>query len=428
MNLRQLNILHINKFHYLIGGSASVYFGTADILEKHGHSSVYYSMLHPDNLPCKTEEFFMPYIDIDLEKNRNIISQLSVAGRILYSLKARRLLSRLLARYSVDIAHIHNIHRQMSPSILHELKKMRIPVVMTLHEYKMVCSACNLLFHEKPCEACAGGRYFNTIKLRCVKDSHVRSILGFIEMYLHHKILDIYKNVDIFISPSLFLKNKLRDMGFKKEIVYLPNFIDIKSFEKFKFEEKNTKGDNSISIVYLGSLEPWKGLLTLLEAAKLISHKHENRQIEFKIIGDGPMREKLQEKVKVEKINNVRFPGFLKGEDLFREIKNATVVVLPSICYENNPISVIEAFAIGKPVIGSRIGGIPELVKDNETGLTFEPGNPDDLYLKIEYSVNNQDKIAEMGRNARAYVEQELNAEKYYEKLIEIYKKAMSTA
>lgn len=425
MNIKHLTVLHINKFHYIVGGAEVIYFRTANILEKHGHNSFYFSMRNPDNLPCETAEFFVPYIDLD--KAKDIRSQIKAAGNILYSLKARRLLSRLLDRYSVDIAHIHTIHRQMSPSILHELKKMRIPVVMTLHEYKMVCSACNLLFHEKPCEACAGGRYFNSIKLKCIKDSHVRSALAFVEMYLHHKVLDIYKNVDIFISPSHFLKNKLKEMGFKKEIFYLPNFIDIKKFEKFKFEEKITKGDNSISIVYFGILEPWKGLLTLLEAAKLISYKHKNREIEIKIIGDGPMREKLQEKVKVEGIRNVSFLGYMKGEDLFQEIKNASAVVLPSICYENNPLSVIEAFAMGKPVIGARLGGIPELVKDNETGLTFESGNPDDLYVKIEYCINNKEKIAGMGRNARTYVEQELNAEKYYEKLMEIYKKVMST-
>ena len=423
MNIKHLTVLHINKFHYLMGGSASVYFGTADILEKHGHNSFYFSMRHPDNLPCETAEFFVPYKDLD--KAKDIRSQIKAAGNILYSLKARRLLSRLLDRYPVDIAHIHTIHRQMSPSILHELKKRKIPIVMTLHEYKMVCSACNLLFHEKPCEACAGGRYFNSIKLRCVKDSHVKSALAFVEMYLHHKVLDIYKNVDIFISPSFFLKKKHEEMGFKKEIVYLPNFIDIKKFEKFKFEEKTTKSDNSISIVYFGLLEPWKGLLTLLEAAKLISYKHKNREIEIKIIGDGPMREKLEEKVKVEGIRNVRFLGYMKGEDLFQEIKNASAVVLPSEWYENCPMSVIEAFALGKPVIGARIAGIPELVKDDETGLTFESGNPEDLSSKIEYILDNPDKATIMGENARAFVEQKLNSERYYERLMKIYRLAI---
>lgn len=405
------------------GGSELVYFGTADILEKHGHRSVFFSMHHPENLPCETSKYFMPYVDFN--GCDTVISQLKVAGRILYSLKAKRFLSKLLDRNSVDIAHLHNIHHQISASILHELKKRRIPVVMTLHDYKMVCASYNMLVHERPCEVCARGKFFKAIKHRCVKDSYIKSILATIEMYLHHKILNIYDNVDIFISPSLFLKNKLEEMGFKKEIIHLPNFIDIQKFEKFKMEVKNKKGEEENSIVYFGRLAPGKGLLTLIEVAKLLSHESADEGIEIKIIGEGLLRQRLQEKVKTEKINNVRFLGYLKGNYLYQEIKKSLAVVLPSEWYENNPMSIIEAFALCKPVIGARTAGIPELVRDNETGLTFEPENQADLRSKIEYLKNNPDKAEAMGRNAGVFVEQELNAEKHYQKLMEIYRRTI---
>lgn len=418
--MQQLTVLHINKFHYMKGGSEWVYFGTADILERHGHRSVFFSMHHPENLPCETSEYFMPYVDFN--KCDGVIDQLKVAGRVLYSLKAKRLLSKLLDRYSVDIAHLHNIYHQISPTILHELKKRKISIVMTLHDYKMVCVSYNMLVHERPCEVCARGKFFKAIKHKCVKDSYIKSILATIEMYLHHKVLDIYNNVDVFISPSLFLKNKLEEMGFKKEIVHLPNFIDVQKFEKFKMKDEKGNGN---SIVYFGRLAPGKGLLTLLEAAKLLSHENAGRRIEIKIIGEGPLRQKLQEKVEAEKINNVRFLGYLKGKELFQEVKKSLAAVLPSEWYENNPISVIEAFALCKPVVGARIAGLPELVKDNETGLTFEPENPVDLSLKIEYLKNNPDKAEEMGRNARVFVEQKFNTEKYYQKLMEIYRRTI---
>ncbi len=410
----------------MIGGSEAVYFRTAEILEKNGHSSVFFSMRHPDNLPCETAEFFVPYIDLD--RCGGMLNLLKATGKVFYSFKAKKLLSELLDKYPVNIAHIHNIQRQMSPSILHELKKRRIPVVMTLHEYKMVCPSFNMLLHEKPCEACSRGRYFNAVKLRCIKDSRIRSGLASAEMYLHHRILDIYRNVDVFISPSQFLKNKLKGMGFMKEVVHLPNCIDFRKFNKFRQKEMNFHNDKVVTIVYFGRLYHGKGLFTLLDAVKKLSNVYKNKEVMLKIIGDGPIREEMQEKVKIKGINNIRFTGFLKGEELFHEVKNAFTVVLPSECYENNPLQVIESFAMGIPVVGARIAGIPELVKDNKTGLTFKTGNSEDLCTKIEYMISNPDKAAEMGKNARVFVEQELTAEKHYERLMEIYEKVISSA
>ena len=176
------------------------------------------------------------------------------------------------------------------------------------------------------------------------------------------------------------------------------------------------------SIVYFGRLSPEKGLYTIIKTSKLLKT---NGKVKVKIIGDGPIRGDLEEKVKVDGINNIRFLGYMKGEALYEEIKKCLAVILPSECYENNPISVLEAFAFGKPIIGASIGGIPELVKDNVTGLTFEPGNAHDLAEKIGYVLNNHDKLAEMGENARFSVEQNLNAKKYYQGLTNIYQSAI---
>lgn len=411
-----MKILLINKFHYLRGGSEVVYFGTANLLEHHGHKSLFFSMNHPDNLPCETSNFFMPYVD--LVTNNGLVSQFKTAGRILYSFNAKKRLSKLLDKYQVDIAHLHNIHHQISPSILHELKKRKIPVVMTFHDFKMVCASYSMLADGRPCEACSGGKYFNALKNRCVKESKSKSALATLEMFLHHNVLDIYSNVDIFISPSLFLKNKLEEMGFKKDITHLPNFIDIKKFEQIK-GDKEDKHNNSI--VYFGRLSSEKGLWTLLKAAKSLNG------IEIKIIGDGPIKNTLEEKVKREGIDNINFLGYMKGEYLYKEIVKSKTVVMPSEWYENNPMSVIEAFALSKPVIGSRIGGIPELVRDNETGFTFESGNAEDLSEKIKELLGNTSLLRKMGENARRFVETELNPEKHYQRLMEIYQMAMNS-
>ena len=191
----------------------------------------------------------------------------------------------------------------------------------------------------------------------------------------------------------------------------MPNFIKTEKFTpEYAWKEK--------TITYFGRLSKEKGLFTLIEAIRNIP------DITLKIIGQGFAKEKLQEKIKSDEITNVKFLGYKTGEELNNEIRNSIFVVLPSECYENNPRSVIEAFALGKPVIGARIGGIPELVKDNETGLTFNPGDSKDLSLKIKELLDSPDEIRAMGKRARGFVETELNAEKHYQKLMTIYEKA----
>lgn len=413
-----MNILHINKFHYLRGGAEAVYLNTARGLEAYGCNSVFFSMKHPQNLPCETSNYFMPYVDL-IDKN-GFINQIKTAGRILYSFEAKKRLSNLLDEYSVDLAHFHNVWHHISPSILHTLKKRNIPVVMTLHDYKLICASYHLQANGKPCEACHGRKYFMAIKKSCVKESFIKSLLCTLEMYLHHKILDIYDNVDVFISPSRFLKNKFLEMGFEKEIIHLPNYIEI---EKFRDINNNVSYGNIAkdkTIVYFGRLSPEKGLSTLIEAAKLLSG--ENTEINIKIVGDGPIRDSLEEKVKIENIGNVKFLGYMKGESLYQEIKKSRAAVLPSEWYENNPMSILEAFALKKPVIGSRIGGIPELVKEGETGYAFEPGNAVDLSEKIKLLLSDNESCIEMGVNAYEFVVNDLNQEKHFQKLIGIYK------
>lgn len=386
-----------------------MFFETAKLLENKGHKVIFFSMKHPENLPCAYEKYFVENIDYD---NIRITSMPGISLKLLYSFEAKRKIERLIEKEKPDIAHLHNIYHHISPSIIHGIKKYKIPIIETLHDYKMVCPSYAMRYNEKPCEDCGGGRYYRCFLKKCSKNSRFKSLLNTAEMYLHHKILRIYEAADIFISPSKFLKMKLYEMGFRRKIVHLPNFAMLNGFApQYDPQEK--------TIVYFGRLSPEKGLVTLLEAVKDMA------DINLKIIGDGPEREILKSKVKNEKLVNVKLLGYKTGEDLRREIQKAMFVALPSECYENNPCSVIESFALGKAVVGSRIGGIPELVKDNITGLTFETGNAEDLRLKIKYMLENPDRVIEMGKKARIFVEKELSADEHYDRLMEIYHKAL---
>jgi len=404
-----MKILLVNKFLYPKGGDTTVTLSTGKLLSEKGHKVIFWGMDHPLNPEYPYKDYFVSYIDFN--KPMNFLQQFRTTLRILYSLEAKKKIEKLIERERPDIVHLNNFAHQISPSILDVFVKYKIPTVMTLHDYKLVCPSYSMLIDGKPCEKCRNGKYFWCFLKKCTKGSYVKSLLNVVEMYLHHKILHIYDKIDVFISPSMFLKKKLKEMGFKKEIAYLPYFINAKDYlPKYSFSKK--------IICYFGRLSKEKGLFTLIEAM-------EGTDAKLKIIGDGPIKKDLEEKARKENLENVSFLGYKSGNELKEEVRNSMAVVLPSEWYENYPRSIMEAFALGKPVIGTRIGGIPELVEDNETGLTFEPGNVEDLRDKIEDLINNPKKISEMGKNARKFIEKELNPERHYEELMKIYQLAM---
>jgi glycosyltransferase involved in cell wall biosynthesis len=404
-----MKIILINKFLYPKGGDAISTITTGNILAARGHEVHYWGMDHPDNPSYPYRNFFVSYVDYDSSKG--IIDKVKSSMNILYSFEARRKMLALLKKIKPDIVHLNNFAHQISPSILDAIKEYNIPTVMTMHDYKLVCPAYSLYSKGKTCEKCQLGRYYKCFINRCTKGSFFKSLVNVAEMYLHHNILRIYDMVDIYISPSRFLKEKVEAMSFKGDIVYLPNCVHLNEFQ-------SAHGWKEKSIIYLGRLSQEKGVGTLIEAMKGITN------IRLKIIGDGPLKNDLKEKVRCEGIGNIEFLGYRSGENLHDEIKRSMFIVIPSECYENNPRAVIEGFALGKPAIGARIGGIPELIRDWDTGLTYSCGSVSDLKKKIQLMLDNPGKIQKMGKKARKYIEQELNDKVHYKHLMEIYKMA----
>jgi glycosyltransferase involved in cell wall biosynthesis len=416
-----MNILYINKFfpfnskniessnvfrYYPRGGTETLLLTLDELFRKRGHTTFFFAMKHPENMKAPCSDYFAPYID--LHESKGILNTIKGTARILYSVTAQRKLGQLLDDYHVDIAHLHNIAHQLSPSVIYELKRRKIPIVMTLHDYKMVCPVYNLLSHGKLCDLCRNKQYYHCFIHRCHKDSYLKSFIVMLESYLHMRLFQSYAYIASFICPSRFIMDKVREMGLKGNFMYLPNFIDPHAYTpQTTWDEK--------SIVYVGRLSHEKGLWTLVRAVKDI------KNITLKIIGDGPLGQHLISFIQKHSIDNIRFLGFLRGESLKDEIKKSMFFVLASECYENNPYSILEGFAIGKCVVASRIGGITELCRDFVTGLTFSPGDVDDLRSKIEYLLDHPDTVIEMGHNARIYIEDTFDEEQYVLKLLDIY-------
>ena len=407
-----MKILLINKFLYPKGGDAISTLTTGELLVARGHKVIFWGMDHPKNPDYSYRELFVSYIDFN--KPMSVLQRFRTTLRILYSFEAKKKIEKLIKKERPDIVHLNNFAHQISPSILDVFAKYRIPTVMTMRDYKMVCPTYSMLLDGKPCERCKNGKYYWCFLKNCTKSSYSKSLLNTLEMYLHHKILHIYDKVDLIIATSKFLKEKHMEMGLRNKIAYLPNFISTKDYlPEFQWKEK--------SMVYFGRLSRKKGLFTLLNAAAGLD-------IQLKMIGDGEIRQDLEQKARSEGLNNVVFIGYKSGEDLKEEIKCSIATVLPSEWYEAFGRTIIESFALGKPVIGSRIGGIPELIKDGENGLLFEPGNSDDLRTKIEFFLNNQGIIKKWSENAKKLVEEKFSEDKHYEGLMEIYKKAIQKA
>ncbi|ABW67608.1 glycosyltransferase family 4 protein [Desulfosudis oleivorans] len=404
-----MKVLLVNKFLFAKGGDAISTLDTGRILEAHGHEVVFWGMDHPDNPPWPFADLFVSHVNYENAGGPG--GKARTAMNILYSFEAREKMAALLEKTKPDLVHLNNFAHQLGPSVLDVIKKHGIPTVMTMHDYKMVCPVYTMLCNGRVCEKCKNGRFYHCGLNRCTKGSLFKSMVNVAEMYLHHRMLHIYDKIDLYISPSRFLKNKVEEMGLKGEVAYLPNCVDVSGFVPcFEWREK--------SIVYVGRLSHEKGVETLIDAVKNI------HGVRLKIIGDGPLKANLEEKVKNENIGNVVFLGYRTGQNLHNEIRNSMFLAIPSEWYENSPRVVIEAFALGKPVVGARIGGIPELVQDWETGLTFTSGDVDDLRKKINLMLNSNTRISQLGKNGRAFVVQQAEPTVYYRRLLECYGRA----
>lgn len=407
-----MRVLQINKFFYRRGGAESHFLDLCQLLELHGHEVIHFSTVDSRNEPSPYSDYFVP--SINMRASRGLFDGLKVAGHILYSTQAARQLEQLIKDTKPDIAHLHNIYHHLSPSILPVLKKYKIPVAMTLHDYKLICPNYKLYTQGAICERCKKHKYYQAIFNRCIFDKTMPSAMAALEMSIH-KIWGVYeKDIDLFVSPSEFLKNKLLEWGIKNKVEVLPNFVSGNSVRDSRNPPAGgwNPGDY---ILYFGRLTEEKGLLTLIWAMKQLP------DIKLRIVGDGPLKEKLQNLA--DKPNNIELVGFKSGDELAQEIAKARAVVIPSEWYENYPLSALEAMSYGKPVISANIGGLSEIMRDGVSGLLFKSGDSNDLAEKIRRLWSDSELSKKIGQSGHEQVFKENNPGIYYQRIKDIYDK-----
>ncbi len=398
-------LLSVNNYYYPRGGAEVVFLEHNKLFEHSGWQVVPFAMHHPKNIETPWSEYFVD--EIEYGEQYNILGKLRRVPKTVYSLEARRNLSRLLTRAMPDICHLHNIYHHISPSILGLLKRKGVPVVLTLHDLKLACPAYKMLTHDGICERCKGGRVYNVVVHRCVKQSYALSMLVAIEAAVSTMLGSYKKCVDRFIVPSRFYINKFVEWGWDRErFEYVPNFIHIGAFEP---EYRSGR-----SFVYFGRLGPEKGVATLIKAAAMAG-------VPLRIVGTGP-EESLLRNSAARSGGDIEFLGYLSGAPLHDVVRSARAVVLPSEWYENAPMSVLEAYALGKPVIGASIGGIPELIHEGKSGVTFESGSVEGLAAVLAgFSAYKDTQISDMGHYGRSWMEKEFGEKHYLGRMLEIY-------
>jgi glycosyltransferase involved in cell wall biosynthesis len=400
-------LLNVNSYHYRRGGSDVVYLDHAEMMAAAGFETAFFSMHHPKNLPTPWSEHFVD--ELEFGHDYPLWQRVGMAGKVVYSVEARRKLARLLDRFPADVAHLHCIYHHLSPSILPLLRERGVPVVMTAHDLKIACPAYKMLNAGGICERCNGGSVLNVLRHRCIRGSAAASAVVAVESGLHRWLRTYQRHLSAVVVPSRFFLRKFVEWGWPEQAFeYIPNYVDAGRFEPL-FEP----GDH---LLYFGRLAPEKGLHTLVRAAA-------QARVPVALAGTGPEEPALRELV-ARLDAPVRFLGFRAGGELHDSIRAARAVVLPSEWYENAPMSVLEAMALGRTVVGARIGGIPELVQEGQTGWLFDSGNVAGLADRMRQVMTLADgTLRDMGGWARRHVEQTFHAAGYREAMLALYRR-----
>lgn len=425
-----MRILLVNKFHYRKGGAETYYLTVGSELERMGHEVAYFSMRHPDNLPCEWDKYFVTQREYNNVRNPLQAARDGVA--LIYSPEAKRNFQALCEEFRPDVVHLNNVHRQITLSILDApyLRENKVPVFYTAHDYVTVCPGYLMLDGDgHVCDACLeDGRYRHCIEGRCVKGSRAKSALAAMEASFNraHKS---NRRIDRVIAPSRFMRSKLIEGGWPEDkVVFLQNFADDAILDRATNAGADATDRENPYLLFFGRLSVEKGVDTLLRAfdAALPSLPQNMRLV---VVGDGP--DAAEFKALASSLgcaSRIEFAGYQTGGALQAYVERASLAIASSRWRENMPYSIVEAFAAGTPVVGTDIGGIPELVNEGKTGFICEPGDVQSMADAISRGTSaflDLSAYSMLQRNCRSYVMENCSREKFMSDLVNLYKESI---
>lgn len=404
-----MKVLLIDVYNYNKGGAETVCFNTGKLLEEHGHSVVYFTLKWPQNNPSPYSKYFPE----SKETRKGPLKQVKNVINYFYHFEAARKMEQLIEDEHPDIAHIHLLWGQITPSIFPVLRRHQIPILFTVHDYRIVCPAYTFRDGRGHiCEACRGKYFYKCFTHTCTKGSKLMSAVMAMEQYFRNWFFNPAKYIDGF----MYVSNFARDIQEK----YMPALKAKPKITLYNFSTSIVKVAKGFPrdkyFLFFGRLSYEKGVKTLMEAFKRMP------KCRLKIVGTGPLEVELKQMKERQKLDNIEFLGYKRGKELTDLVANAYFVIVPSEWYENNPMTIIEAYSVGTPVIGARIGGIPEIVVEGKSGYQFVSGDVDDLVATVQRADGlNKADYESFSRGAIAFANANLSVESYYPKLIGFY-------
>jgi glycosyltransferase involved in cell wall biosynthesis len=384
-----LKILLIHDFYQHFGGEDQAVQADLALLRRGGLNVEVYSR-HNDEL-----------------KSYSIVRKALFPLDTIHSSQTMRDLAEVALRFKPDVAYLHNLYPLISPSIYEALERLGVPAVQTLHDFRPFCSNGWCRTEGEICQRCVTGAHWNAVIHKCVRNSRVVSGIYAATMW-RLRSSGALGRVAAFICPTEFLRGKAQAAGIPSEKLFVrPHFIDLREFPL-----KSSPEDHAL---YMGRLSEEKGVRTLLEAFCLAPH------IPLVIAGSGPLEAELRRYVSERGMKNVRFAGFCSGREKTDLLQRASFVVVPSEAWETFGIVILEAYAMGKSVIGSDLGAIPNMVKDGQTGLLFRSGSAANLAGKVELLSQVPALARRMGFAGRRLVESEYDAGPALDRLMNIF-------
>ena len=407
-----MRILYCNKYDYPFSGTEAYLFDLIHQMDKRGHETALFSMDHGRTPAFPGRSYRIPYLDFK-DPNASLLKKVKMAAHALYSPSARRAMRRCLADFLPDLAHVRGIYHHLSPSILWELKRQKIPVLYHLNDFKILCPTYNLVADAHACELCSHGAFHHVITRGCYTGSRSSAVVLAAEAYLHKWLRTYERCVDLFLAPSEFARDKLIASGFPAQrIEVLPHFQALPGKEDITIDEGY--------LLCFGRLSPEKGVDELLRAMVQLPH------IPIVIAGDGPERPRLESLAKKLNLNQVLFAGMVLGDELQELIAGCSFSVFPSHAYETLGKSILESYAWEKPVIASDLGSRRELVQHGVTGLLYPEGDREQLAHSIGFLFDRPDLIQKMGAAARRRVKANHDPDQQVEKLLGLYSRITS--
>lgn len=386
--MKKKKVLIVHNYYKIPGGEDSVVENEKNMLLENGHDVVLYTR-HNDEI-----------------KSKGILGKLMLPFDTIFSFKTYIEVKKRIKEENIDIVHVHNTLPLISPSVYYSAKHCKVPVIQTIHNFRLLCPAATLTRDNKICEECIEKSLICSIKNKCYRGSLMQSIVSAFTLGFH-RLIGTYNKVDGYIALTKFNKNKLMSLVNEDKIFIKPNFVK-KDNEIFKENRDNY-------FLFLGRIDELKGIRLLVEVWKDIDNS------KLFVLGKGPLEKDIRQYIKDNNIKNIDLLGFKQKNEVMEFISNAKALIVPSQWYEGFPMTIVESLSLGVPVIAGDIGNLTMIIDDGKNGLVFKYNDKKSLIDKINELQNDTELLKKISEGALESFNRSYNSVKNYELLMDIY-------